>query len=83
MSKLAHNRKLLYFQTAVLAEPSDYNSCRPGQNSFFFRIFSLQNPTPLDGFGEKVDLLSKSLGLKTAVLAVPSDLSAGRAGQNS
>jgi hypothetical protein len=33
MSKLANNREILYFQTAVLAEPSDYNSGRPGQKS--------------------------------------------------
>jgi hypothetical protein len=47
---MTHNRKILNFQTAVLAEPSDHNSCRPGQNSY---IFSLQNPTPLREFGEK------------------------------
>jgi hypothetical protein len=42
MSKLTNNREILYFQKAVLAEPS------AGQNSF-----SLQNPIPLRGFGEK------------------------------
>jgi hypothetical protein len=33
MSKLTNDREILYFQTAVLAEPSDYNSCRIRQNS--------------------------------------------------
>ncbi len=38
-----------YFQTAVLAEPSDHNSGRPGN----LTIFSLQNPTPLRGLMKK------------------------------
>jgi hypothetical protein len=44
MSKLTNNREILYFQTAVLAEPSDHK---------FLEYFSLQNPVPLRGFGEK------------------------------
>jgi hypothetical protein len=32
-SKLTNNREILYFQTAVQAEPSDHNSSRLGQNS--------------------------------------------------
>ncbi len=44
MSKLTNNREILDFQTAVLAEPSDQK---------FLDFFSLQNPTPLRGFGEK------------------------------
>ena len=39
MSKLAHNRKILYFQTAVLAEPSDHKSGRLGQNSQNFFLY--------------------------------------------
>jgi hypothetical protein len=40
MSKLTHNRKIFYFQTAVLAEPSDHNSYRPGQNSKNFFLYN-------------------------------------------
>jgi hypothetical protein len=49
MSKLTNNREILYFQTAVLAEPSDHNSGRPE----FLEYFSRQNPNPLRWFGEK------------------------------
>jgi hypothetical protein len=71
MSKLTHNRKILYFQTAVLAEPSDQYAGRPGQKSKIFFLYKIQ-PHCL-GLVRKVDLLSMSLGLKTAVLAEPSD----------
>jgi hypothetical protein len=81
MSKLTHNRNILNFQTAVLAEPSDHNSCRPGQISYNFFLYKTQPHCV--GLVRKVDLLSKSLGLKTAVLGEPNDLNAGRPGQNS
>jgi hypothetical protein len=62
MSKLTHNRKILNSQTAVLAEPSDHNSCRSGQNSYNFFLYKTQPHCV--GLVRKVDLLSKSLGLK-------------------
>jgi hypothetical protein len=40
MSKLTHNRKILKFQTAVLAEPSDHS--RLGQNSKNFFLYKTQ-----------------------------------------
>jgi hypothetical protein len=40
MTKMANNREILYFQTAVLAEPSDHNSGRLGE-SVYPRIFFL------------------------------------------
>jgi hypothetical protein len=80
MSKLTHNRQILYFQTAILAEPSDNNSCRPIQNSKNF--FHYKTQPQCMGLVRKVNLLSKGLGLKTAVLAEPSDLNACRPGQN-
>ena len=42
MSKLTNNREILYFQTAVLAEPSDHNSARNGQNRLNFFLYKTQ-----------------------------------------
>jgi hypothetical protein len=42
MSKLVNNREILYFQTAVLAEPSDHSSGRSSQNSWNFFLYKTQ-----------------------------------------
>jgi hypothetical protein len=61
MSKLTHDRKIFYFQTAVLAEPSDHNSCRPDQKSYNFFLYKTQpHCVGLVGKVEKVDSPSLS-----------------------
>jgi hypothetical protein len=43
MSKLANNREILYFKTAVLAEPNDHNSGRLGTARILVAFFSQYN----------------------------------------
>ncbi len=67
MSKLVNNRGILYFWTAVLAEPSDQNSGHTGQNSLLSssKFSTKPNPTAWILDGEKSWAAPPSLQSKT------------------
>jgi hypothetical protein len=69
MSKKTNNRETLYFQTAVLAEPSDHKSGRTCQNSYNFFLYKTRPHCV--GLVIKVDLSSIGFGLKIVLLAEP------------